>query len=736
MNHEDPIIDPLLEELLGGKIPPDLTARVLTRLSERELTTPSRNGTVHNTAHFAVPQDNVAAAQGDPTSDSRVMVAKRRVRRARRWQTYASFAISLSLLGVLAGAGWLLWRAGDWHDGSLAQGDRYGDTVAQDDDKQGQIEKHGGRDVIDSSRAANETLTSPRDNLMPAATGADSPRRDDQKTDIQPSPDAAPRHVAPIERPSLAKSDAEIVERVNRVIAEGWKAENIQPAQPATESEWCRRTYLQLLGRIPTVDEVQKFASRRGKDKREWLVDQLIQSETYREEFASYWSARWANILVGQAGGMSADSPIDRKSLEGYLNEAFAQNRPYDSVVRELLTASGSNRPEAEDFNPATNFLVATLDQDAKLATAKACQTFLGQRLQCVECHTHPTNGWQQDTFWSMNAFFRQIKTEKVASGSDSSSDKPAPIRIVNRDFHGSAGPGSGNGADEAEVYFEQQNGILKVAYPRFVDGTEIPRSGKLDQVDRRQELAQLVINSDLLPKATVNRMWQHFLGVGFTTPVDDMGPHNPPSHPELLATLADDFAASGFDMRRLMRWITLSDAYGLSSKITDGNLADDPGQGQPLFARYYSRQMEAEQLFHSLTMLAQAKPTGGGIIASGDDRHQWLGQVTQKMGNDEDTETSALDGTVSQSLLMMNGHLMNKATDLQSGVLKGVIASKMSPQEKVEHLFLASLSRKPNKREMKAIDEIIQSRQHEINKALQDIWWALLNSNEFIVDH
>src|SRR5690606_23894576 len=98
--------------------------------------------------------------------------------------------------------------------------------------------------------------------------------------------------------------------------------------------------------------------------------------------------------------------------------------------------------------------------------------------------------------------------------------------------------------------------------------------------------------------------------------------------------------------------------------------------------------------------------------------------------------ETSALDGTVSQSLLMMNGHLMNKATDLHSGVLKGVIASKMTPREKVEHLFMASLSRKPDKREIKAIDEIIQSRQHEINKALQDIWWALLNSNEFIVDH
>lgn len=733
MNHEDPIIDPLLEELLGGNTPPDLTARVLARLSERELTSPERNGV----AHVSVPQGKAPAAQDDNLtdgrglSDSRVMVARRRVHRARRWQTYASFAISLSLLGVLVGAGWLLWQAGDWNDGSLAQGDRYGDKAAQDNEKQGHIEKHGGRDVIDSSREANQTLTSPRENRMPAVTEDVSPRRDDQQLINEASEGAAPRHVAPIERPSLAKSDAEIVERVNRVIAEGWKAENVQPAQAATDSEWCRRTYLQLLGRIPTVDEVRAFASRRGKDKREWLVDRLIQSESYREEFASYWSARWANILVGQAGGMSADSPIDRKSLEGYLHEAFAKNRPYDSVVRELLTASGSNRPEAEDYNPATNFLVATLDQDAKLATAKACQTFLGQRLQCVECHTHPTNGWEQDTFWSMNAFFRQIKTERVAKKSDSGS--PAPIRIVNQDFQSSAGQ-----ADEAEVYFEQQNGILKVAYPRFVDGTEIPRSGKLDQVDRRQELAQLVINSDLLPQATVNRMWQHFLGVGFTTPVDDMGPHNPPSHPELLATLADDFAASGFDMRRLMRWITLSDAYGLSSKITDGNLADDPGQRQPLFARYYSRQMEAEQLFHSLTMLAEARPAGGGsgIIATGDDRHQWLGQVTQKMGNDEDAETSALDGTVSQSLLMMNGHLMNRATDLQSGVLKGVIASKMSPREKVEHLFLAALSRKPDKREIKAIDEIIQSRQHETNKALQDIWWALLNSNEFIVDH
>jgi len=730
MSHEDPIIDPLLEELLGDQQAPDLTARIINALQQRQdHSVSTRNG------HAKAPLSMVAAAVGSEVPENspveaptqKASTAKRRLQRQRYVTALGSLALSLCLLVVLGGVAYISYQQFMPGQGTplAADGGKSPSAGARDLDAEKLDGKLDNVKPDKEPQLASHNGPQSSDIPPPQAMPEPGPRLPDQIEAVDSTAladKAAPRFVKPRTRGSLQLSDDQIVGQINDSIALTWKAENVKPSPAATDHEFVRRTYLQLLGRIPTVDEIEHFVSQRRDNKREWLVDQILTGGNYEAEFASFWSARFANILVGRAGGMSEDSPIDRSALEGYLARQFENNTPYNLLVQDLLTASGTTSPGSESFNPATNFLVNMIDGDAKLATAKTCTAFLGQQLQCAECHNHPTTGWRQQQFWGLNAFFRQTKLAKDRQSGQ--------LAIFDQDFIKS------RDSDSGEVYYEQPNGLLKVAYPQFVDGTTIPRSGKVSEVDRRQELAQLIVNSDQFPKATVNRMWQHFFGVGFTQPVDDMGPHNPASHPELLDQLAEHFAESNFDLRRLMRWITLSQPYGLSSRQIDENLADNPDAGQQLFARYYSRQMEAEQLFHSLQMLAKNSAEGNSpIIASIDDRHSWLGQVNQKMGDDEDSETSALDGGITQSLLMMNGGLMKQATDAQAAVLKKVTASKMSSHEKVEHLFLAALSRRPTKQELSAISDILKAR-NNVSAALQDIWWALLNSNEFILDH
>jgi hypothetical protein len=215
------------------------------------------------------------------------------------------------------------------------------------------------------------------------------------------------------------------------------------------------------------------------------------------------------------------------------------------------------------------------------------------------------------------------------------------------------------------------------------------------------------------------------------------MGPHNPPSHPEALERLAEQFAAHDYRLESLVRWIVLSDAFGVSSKVSTSNLADAPEAGErPLFSRYYSRQMQPEQVYESLKIAAAAQKNGGGAGELEKARLSWLGQFTRQMGTDDGEEQNTFNGDIRQSLIMMNGPLMQRATSHEQGsLIDRVSQSRLPFEEQVEHLFLAALARKPTKRELEVAAEI-HGKRTESASALQDIWWALLNSNEFIVDH
>ncbi len=527
---------------------------------------------------------------------------------------------------------------------------------------------------------------------------------------------------------------------INDAIRKGWADHNLVPSKAATDSEWCRRVYLDVLGRVPNVDELTKYLADKKRDKRAELIDRLL-GEEYADEYVRNWTTQWTNILIGRTGGNERRSLAVREGMRKYLAETLKYNKPYDEMAKELITATGSCSPDAEDFNGAANFLADKMADNGVQATARTSQIFLGMAVQCTQCHNHPFNEYKQNQFWEMNAFFRQTRVERVNYGEDK---KKYNGKVVNRDFRG-----EGGNPDKAELYYELRNGKLKVAYPVFVDGTSLAAlyaakgedfgdHGQLSDINRREELAKLILASREFDRAIANRIWAHFLGYGFTKPIDDIGPHNPPSHPELLDQLGKSFRDGGFDLKKLMKWVVLSEPYSLSSQISARNQDDDPTLGaKPMFSRFYMRQMEAEQLYESL-LVATAADNTYSRQQSAEMKEKWLKQFSTAFGTDDNEESTTFNGSIPQALALMNGELVRRATGNQPGSMLARVAGdpKRDNAEKIRYLYLAGLSRMPTKKELNISNELLVARNGDVGSALQDIWWAVLNTNEFILNH
>ncbi|WP_234824360.1 DUF1549 and DUF1553 domain-containing protein [Bremerella cremea] len=522
------------------------------------------------------------------------------------------------------------------------------------------------------------------------------------------------------------------VATINEKIRQGWEDYGISPSPEEMDTVWARRLFLDVLGRVPSVDELSEFSRDRSRDKKKNLVDRLLFDEKYTEEYARNWTTVWTNVLIGRNGGTANNSQISRAGMQKYLRDTFARNTHYDKMVEELVSATGANTPGMPGFNGAVNFYMDKLDEDGVQATAKTAQIFLGLQVQCTQCHNHPFNEWKQEKFWNMNAFFRQTRAMRGQMPGNANNGMRA-MTLNNVDFMG-----EGRNIDNAEIYYELRNGLLKVAYPEFLDGQKIPTSGRISQVNRRDELAKFIVGSDNLQEAIVNRYWGHFLGYGFTKPVDDMGPHNRPTHPELLTYLGQELRENSFDLKQLIRWITLSEAYSLSSKITKGNALDDPTVGEPpKFSHFYLRQMQAEQLYESLLIATQAHKTRGNYEEQEKKKSEWMQQFVTAFGTDEGDEATTFNGTIPQALMMFNGDLVMDAVSTKPGSFIYTMAAEgQDGKEAINHLYMATIARRPTRKEVDAANYLIGIHKGDTAKALQDVFWALLNSNEFILNH
>jgi hypothetical protein len=529
------------------------------------------------------------------------------------------------------------------------------------------------------------------------------------------------------------------VKEINEKIAAAWADAGLQPSPEATDGEWCRRVHLDLIGRIPSLGELRAFLADKSPTKKADLVARLL-GDDYVDEYARHWTDVWTTVLIGRD---LANERVNRPGMRQYLRRAFSKNIPYDRFMEELVTATGANanRRDVDGFNGATNFLSGKMEEmgveNGVQATAKTAQVFLGLQVQCTQCHNHPFNKGKQNQFWELNAFFRQTRALRKRGGTDD----VQWVELVDEDF-----TGEGGHPEEAELYYELRNGLMKVAYPVFIDGTEISKSGFLPgQMEdgtsygahRRRELATLIKSSPWFAKAIASRMWGHFLGYGFTKPVDDLGEHNPPSHPELLDALAEMIRGQSFDLKELARWIVLSQPYALSSRTTAANGRDDPALGEkPKFTHFYLRQMHAEELYESLLTATEADQAARGEEAA-KKKDTWLSQFVIAFGTDEGDDATTFNGSIPQVLMMFNGDLVKSATSTgKGGFLDKVASGSMSNAAKIETLYLAALARKPSQAELAVANRMVAARKGDVIGALQDVWWAVLNSNEFIIKH
>ncbi len=520
------------------------------------------------------------------------------------------------------------------------------------------------------------------------------------------------------------------VAAIDDAIEQVWNDYTIRPSPEVDDRTWCRRVFVDVIGRIPTSQELKEFVANRDSNKRAKLVDKLLYDDKYTEEYAGHWGTIWTNLLIGRGGGNDRRDLTSRDGMMKYLRDAFAMNKPYNTIVYELVTAEGATKPGSDGFSGAVNFLVGKVNEEkGVLAASSTSRIFLGQQVQCTQCHNHPFNQWKQQKFWEFNSFFRQTRAlRRFVDGTNDISF----AELVNEDFAGEA-----NDPEDALVFYELRNGLTKVAYPVFTDGTPIEVSGFVSDVNRREELGRLMLQSEYLDKMIVNRMWAQFMGHGFTKPIDDLGPHNRASHPQLLDSLGQEFRKASYDLKQLITWITLSKPYQLAAVLGSNNEIDDPSIGEsPKFSRFYLRQMSAEQLYQSL--LAATNATGSGSYEEQEQqRRRWLQQFVVAFGTDEGDEATTFNGSIPQALMLFNGDLTKKAISTGKGsFLDRVSQIGRKPTERVTELFMVGLARRPSKNELTIASKLLVARKGNEKEMLQDMWWAILNSNEFIMQH
>lgn len=511
-------------------------------------------------------------------------------------------------------------------------------------------------------------------------------------------------------------------EFIDQQIRQGWQDNEIEQSAAATDDEWVRRIYLDLLGRIPTMEEARKFLADESPRKRSVLIEELLEHEDYVRNFTTIWSN---NCISRKRRRPNQDPPVSRTGMEKFFREAFAKNRPWNEVVVDIVTASGHY-----EENGAVNYTLAQMEMedDAVQLTAMTARLFLGVQVQCTQCHNHPFNKWQQDQFWQYNSFFRQVDKidhQKLDPNTGRMVDDYS--EVVWQEFSG-------------PVYYEKRSGVMQVAFPRFLGHEVDPGIG----VDRRAEFAKLLSKSDdgtapLIAQSMVNRTWSHFFGHGFTRPVDDMGPHNPASHPELLERLSQEFVRANYDVKELIRWIVSTESYSLTSRFGEKNKIDDPSAGEmPLFSHMYMKSLQPEQIYSSLLTASNAHAAGkSGWDDQEEQRRAMLRSFLNEFPDIDDEEATTFSNTIPQALMMMNGVLMEKACSVDRGsFLYETINSPSNEVEKIHDLYLAALCRKPSKGEQLKVQKMLAAYKNQKLLGYQDLFWALLNSNEFVFIH
>ncbi len=482
---------------------------------------------------------------------------------------------------------------------------------------------------------------------------------------------------------------------VDEVVHLKLRAARVAPADVCSDAVFVRRVHLDLLGLLPTPDETRAFLADGDADKRGALMDALLT----RPEFAATQAMAWAEVMQVDAATMEGKGA----SLLGqWLRDVFAQHRPLDAAVRELLTAEGSTFSAA----PANFHLVAA---EPHLLAEKVAQNLLGVRMQCAQCHNHPFEKWSMDDYYGFAAFFGQL--------------------------------GRKRGDDPYEwVIWDRRNGDVRnkrngeVAAPRLLGGgvVKVPPG-----TDRRAVLAQWLTAADnpFFAANVVNRLWARLFGRGIVDPVDDVRVSNPPSHPRLLDQLAKLFVDSGFDVRPVVATICKSRTYQLARHTGSPPAA--------LFAGNQVRRLSAEQLLDAIGAVTGV-PTKYQGVALGDPVTGLDGsganvRFLEVFGRPARTSACTCDRreepTLGQTLHLINGDTIAQKVGDKNGRMRQGLGAKQVPDAMLDELFLRAYSRLPTTTERERLLAAVAASQDKV-AAWHDVYWAVLNSKEFTFQH
>jgi len=588
-------------------------------------------------------------------------------------------------------------------------------------------------------------------------------------------------------RPTTAAVDA--------AVAAHLAGTGVTPAGPSEDLEFLRRVRLDLTGTIPTASEAESFRKATNADKREQKIEELLASHEYGE----FWSHLWYRALTGLTPngamrqgeqGRLLRGPAD-ETFQAWLLEQTRANTPYNRFAHELITATGRT-----NANGATGFYVRWDGKPNDLAGAVS-KTFLGVKIQCAQCHDHmyePT--WKQVDFKGMASFFvlsaprpipeyqqayrevEKLREQRMQEMGEEMDPQAAPAGEKGAGEKGAGKKDAKAGKPDPDAELRRDPKMREALRNRFVmdvqdldprtlalgrgrmKGDKVPEQiqeraelasitpkawlgptlSDLPGLSRRELLARWVTSEDnpYFAQALVNRYWGHLFGRGLVNPIDDFTSSNAPSHPDLLALLASDFKANGYDLKRLLRVLTNSAAYQRTSRW-EGSPEPDP----QVFARASVRPLSNEQLFHALVratgseaLLERAGNRDARAQAYGKGKDFAFSSFTFLFDDDEGAEADEFAGSIPQGLFLMNGRMIQGALAALPGTTVGrVLSEETTDAGRLEQLYLAAFGRSPDAEERRTALAYVRRGKDE-RAGWADLFWVLVNSSEFMSNH
>ncbi len=492
----------------------------------------------------------------------------------------------------------------------------------------------------------------------------------------------------------------------------------LQPSPRAGDAEFIRRAYLDTIGVLPAPEETRAFLADKAPNKRDRLIDSLLA----RPEFVDYWTFRWADMLMIN-GRLIRPEAV--KAYYTWLRSRLADNTPWDELARQIVTATGDSLQ-----NGATNFFA--VNQDPETMAENVSQTFLALSINCAKCHNHPLEKWTNDQYYAFANLFARVR--------------------------GKGWGGDARNGDGARTLYVEPRGDLiqprtgKPQIPAPLDGAPLDPDAT---EDRRYHLANWLTapENPYFTRTIANRVWAAFFGIGIVDPVDDLRESNPASNEPLLAALAQSLVENGYDLKQLMRFILQSETYQRASTSLPGNEGDDR-----YFARYYPRRLIAEVLHDAIAGIT-AVPTEFTNVRLQDgsmEKTAFYPKGTRALQlydsavanyflktfgrNDRDIACECERSTqpsMVQAMHLSNGDTVNEKLASKDSRIGELAAHPGGAPAVLDEAFLLCLSRAPTAAERAHFEPLLaQTPPQEKRAAVEDLFWALLTSREFLFQH